>query len=226
MTESSVAAVTEWVIALLQCAPSGATATLHECMKVGDSDANIGVFDDAGHEHRCGSEQYEDYYLVALRRLVASEAVEPVCGGDQQRAAWACWMSGDPLHAASRRAVIDIELRYVEQEGEEEELIPVQSAGAYLLGILRQEDSVPYSRFYARDVDPKSLAAATKLSEDHAHVLIEYAAFQLEEAGIIAFTQLPSKLIDGENDYLIALTEQGKAFLTSEKGFEYRDMDF
>lgn len=39
------------------------------------------------------------------------------------------------------------------------------------------------------------------------------------------FAPLPDKLIDGEDDYLIEITEQGLEFMIASKTFQYRDMD-
>ncbi len=100
-------------------------------------------------------------------------------------------------------------------------------AGAYLLGILETEGSVPFSRFYNDDTDYAALAKAAGLDEcdeDHAHILIEFAAGQMERAGIVSFATLPQQLIDGERDYLITLTEAGRELLRSGKAFGYRDM--
>lgn len=104
----------------------------------------------------------------------------------------------------------------------------VEPAGNYLLGILRAEGSVPYSRFYNDDTDYAALAAAAGIAdahEDQAHVLIEFAAGQLERAGLVSFTPLDTELIDGEHDYTIALTDKGREFLASGRPFRYRDMD-
>ena len=109
----------------------------------------------------------------------------------------------------------------------------LKPAGAYLLGILNEEGPVPYSRFYNQDTDYAALAAAIavhgdaddEIDEDHVHILIEFAAGQLEAADIVSFTQLEPRLIDGEQDYQITLTDKGRAFLAGGKPFRYRDMD-
>jgi hypothetical protein len=106
-------------------------------------------------------------------------------------------------------------------------------AGKYLLGILQVEGSVPFSRFYNRDTDYAALAkavaahdeyASDELDEDHVHIKIEFAAGQLETAGLVTFTPLATRLIDGDQDYMIALTEDGRAFLASGRDFGHRDM--
>lgn len=100
--------------------------------------------------------------------------------------------------------------------------------GAYLLGVLREEGAVPFSRFYNAQTDYAALASAAGIDEsdaDHAHVLIEFAAGQLEVAGLVSFSELPDELIDGERDYRIELTEKGKRFVAASRTFRFRDMD-
>jgi hypothetical protein len=104
----------------------------------------------------------------------------------------------------------------------------MKPAGDYLLGILKAEGSVPFSRFYNDDTDYAALAKAAGVDEsyeDHAHILIEFAAGQIEAAGLVSFTQLEATLIDGERDYAITLTDKGRSFLVSGQRFRYRDMN-
>jgi len=110
----------------------------------------------------------------------------------------------------------------------------LKPAGKYLLGILKSEGSVPFSRFYNQDTDYVSLAEEVAayadddknaIDEEHVHILIEFAAYQLENTGAVAFTKLDARLIDDEEDYQITLTEKGRAMLEEEKQFHYRDMD-
>jgi hypothetical protein len=111
----------------------------------------------------------------------------------------------------------------------------LKPAGDYLLGILKAEGSVPYSRFYNRDTDYAALAAAVAgrgeeddeddVDEEHVHLMIEFAAGQLEDAGLVMFTPLDRKLVDGEPDYTITLTDKGRAFDSSGEAFRYRDMN-
>lgn len=100
----------------------------------------------------------------------------------------------------------------------------LKQAGDHLLGILGRESTICYSRVYSETVDPAALARECGLDENDAHVLIEYAAGQLERAGLVAFAPLEQELIDGEKDYTIALTERGRDFLAAGKPFRYRDM--
>jgi hypothetical protein len=104
----------------------------------------------------------------------------------------------------------------------------VRPGGEYLLTILKAEGSVRFSRFYNRDTDYAELAAEAGIAEhdvDHAHVLIEFAAHQLERFGIVSFTALPDELIDGEHDYRIELTETGRKRLAGGEKIGFRTMD-
>src|SRR4051794_24513333 len=102
MTEVSLNAAAEWVVALLQGGGEGETVSLRVCMEFGDSDADIVVIDEAAKEHRYGDALYEVAYLLALRRVVASGEVELVFESDGQRTAWARWLGGDVLETAAR----------------------------------------------------------------------------------------------------------------------------
>src|SRR5438034_11647611 len=100
-----------------------------------------------------------------------------------------------------------------------------EKGGAYLLDLLKREGCVRYSRFYGDDVDPEALAAATGLDEEHAHVIIEFAAGQLEGAGVVSFAELPEKLIDDEQDYLISLTHRGRKLVEDGQRLRCRHME-
>lgn len=103
----------------------------------------------------------------------------------------------------------------------------LKPAGAYLLGILKAAGEVRFSHFYNKETDYAALAAEAGIDEsdeDNAHVLIEFAAGQLEGAGIVSFTTIDEKLIDGEDDYVIRLTDKGKELLAGGGAFRYRDM--
>lgn len=104
----------------------------------------------------------------------------------------------------------------------------VRPAGEYLLGILRAEGSVRFSRFYNDDTDYAKVAADAGIDEDdadHAHILIEFAADQLKRFGIVSYTTLPDRLIDGEQDYLIELTAKGKERVATGPAIVFCDMD-
>src|ERR1051325_2944525 len=104
--------------------------------------------------------------------------------------------------------------------------------GMHLLNILKAEGSVRYSRFYGPGTEIEDLAKQLREMGDdnsqldeHAHVIIEFAAHQMKRRGIVTFTVLDDDLIDGEKDFLIALTDKGKAFVASGQDFPHWDMD-
>jgi hypothetical protein len=105
---------------------------------------------------------------------------------------------------------------------------PIQQAGLYLLSVLRADKSVRYSRFYdGRDETHDLLCQALGLNDDwySAEVLMDVAADELCNAGIITIASLPELMSDGEHDYTITLTDEGKSFLRSRKAFRFHDVD-
>ena len=121
----------------------------------------------------------------------------------------------------------------------------IKAAGDYLLSVLEAELEVAYSRFY--NAEPGTDVALVdgmwpflmsqpvehrgelddgdkeRLREE-AHVLLEWAAWQLEDLGIVEITTLKgSELIDGEPDFRIELTERGLRFIEEGKTFGYRE---
>src|SRR5262245_38824059 len=54
--------------------------------------------------------------------------------------------------------------------------------------------------------------------------LIDLASIQLQEAGLVTTRELPEELGDGQSDYLVELTDAGKALLASGGKFEYKDV--
>ena len=121
----------------------------------------------------------------------------------------------------------------------------IKAAGDYLLSVLKVERTVTYSRFYNdRPGSEEALAAGVwpflerqpvvrrgeldsddvaRLAEE-AHVSLEWAGYQLEDLGLVVVTALPgTRLIDGEEDFRIALTQRGEAFIASGAEFQYRD---
>lgn len=108
----------------------------------------------------------------------------------------------------------------------------LEGPGSYLLQLLKEEGSVPYSRFYNHeDTMPQGLIDSVDAGTSHgdarerAHVDLEWAAYQLADAGIVEMQELPDRLPDDGNDYLIILTDQGREFVNSGESFQYRGMD-
>ncbi|MGZ3412258.1 MAG: hypothetical protein ACXWNX_00190 [Isosphaeraceae bacterium] len=121
----------------------------------------------------------------------------------------------------------------------------IKAAGDYLLGVLKAELEVAYSRFYnaepGTDVSLVDRMWPFLMSQpvehrgelddgdkerlrEEAHMLLEWAAWQLEDLGIVEITTLKgSELIDGEPDFRIELTERGMRFIEEGKTFGYRE---
>lgn len=121
----------------------------------------------------------------------------------------------------------------------------IKAAGDYLLGVLKAELEVAYSRFYNAEpgtdvslvdrmwpfLESQPVEYRGKLDEsvkeqllDEAHVLLEWAAWQLEDLGVVKITTLKgSELIDGEPDFRIELTERGMRFIEEGETFGYRE---
>ena len=109
----------------------------------------------------------------------------------------------------------------------------VKKAGDYLLRVLLDSGEVRYSRFY--DGTDETQAAVLKgmgfpeEGEDYEpespELLLDLAAYELERQGFVRITMLDTKLADGEPDYLIELTEQGREKLAQGKEPLFRDFD-
>ena len=120
----------------------------------------------------------------------------------------------------------------------------IKAAGDYLLSVLEADRAVSYSRFYNDDPGTDvALAEAMRpflvsqpvedrgeLGEgveddlvEEAHVLLDWAAEQLADLGVVTITPLQgTRLIDGEPDFRIELTERGRRFLEEGESFGYR----
>ena len=85
----------------------------------------------------------------------------------------------------------------------------IEKAIRYLLPILQTETWVKYSRFYdGTDKCHDMLSASLGVDDfDCAELLMDLAAYQLEELGIVRRVDLEEKLSDGENDYRIELVD-------------------
>ena len=121
----------------------------------------------------------------------------------------------------------------------------IKAAGDYLLSVLITEKSVAYSRFYndvpGTDVTlvegmwpfltSQSVEERGELGDDEkirlldeAHLLLEWAACQLEDLGVVQISPLDnSKLMDEELDFRIELTDRGTRFIDRGETFGYRD---
>ncbi len=202
--------VSEWLIEFLKAGSDyDATATLREAMDIGTSHAGLRVRDGTGTEHGFGSPLYERLFLDALRQYVAAGEIEPVFADEGQRAGWEAWLTGADV------PIIDTPLRFC---GTIEPAVPSRSpidrARAHLLDILGREGKVRYSRFYNANPDPEAELRALfglEYESDSAAVLMDDAVWDLKQAGLVTTADLPERLMDGESDYLIELTEKGRA---------------
>jgi hypothetical protein len=120
----------------------------------------------------------------------------------------------------------------------------IRATGLYLLDVLRTEKTVCYSRFYNDDDETEDMLVQGAMpymskvdadeDEDYrerdlreeAHVMLNFAASQLDDLGVVQITFLLSKLIDGEPDFEIALTERGEQILRDGLNFGFRDPDY
>lgn len=99
----------------------------------------------------------------------------------------------------------------------------IHATGHYLWAILKSEHKVKYSRFYndlADTADALINGAIQFIDKDdedileylqeEGHVMLEYAAWQLEDFGVVKITRLTDKLVDDDFDFLIELTPAGQ----------------
>jgi hypothetical protein len=115
----------------------------------------------------------------------------------------------------------------------------IRATGKYLLEVVKAEKTVRYSRFYNEAPETskrlvngalpfiRDLEAcdATDLEEE-GHVMLDYAAWQLEDLGIVRLTFLDERLIDEEPDFQIELTETGAHVLADGLAFRFRHPDY
>ena len=101
--------------------------------------------------------------------------------------------------------------------------------GNYILSLLRANPSLRYSEHFYDGTDElcDRVAAAMGLDQGDADlmpILVDIAVGQMESQGIVNTTQLPEKMSDGENDYLIEPTEQGQNHIESGSPLQFRDL--
>jgi hypothetical protein len=121
----------------------------------------------------------------------------------------------------------------------------IKAAGDYLLSVLKAEKDVVYSRFYNAELGTdvalvhgmwpflmsQPVQHRGELDESdkerllaEAHLLLEWAAWQLVDPGAVKITTLKgSKLIDGEPDFRIEPTERGMRFIEEGGTFGNRE---
>lgn len=116
----------------------------------------------------------------------------------------------------------------------------IRATGLYLLEVLKQEKTVAYSRFYNADPATEETlvrGAVPFMSEvieheaeddlrEEAHVMLDFAAWQLEDLGIVKITLLKSLLIDDEPDFQITLTEKGERLASEGLTYGFHDPEY
>ena len=115
----------------------------------------------------------------------------------------------------------------------------IRATGLYLLEVLKAQKVVRYSRFYndtpgtdnnlvtgaMRFVEDEDYCNAEDLREE-GHVMLEFAAWQLEDLGIVQIEELDANLMDGYRDFQIGLTEKGAQVLADGLAFGFRSPDY
>ena len=104
----------------------------------------------------------------------------------------------------------------------------IEKAAEFLMRELTSQDKLNYSRFYdGTDKTHQWLLKELGLEGDwySAEHLIDLAAAELADMGIVRTIELNSKLSDGEPDYRIEWTENGPDILASGKKLMFRDLE-
>jgi len=111
----------------------------------------------------------------------------------------------------------------------------IRATGLYLLEILKSEKVVRYSRFYNHTPGTEERLVAGSMpfvvdSEacdaeglyEEGHVMLEFAAWQLADLGVVRIVFLEENLVDGYPDFQIELTEKGAQVLADGLTFRFR----
>jgi hypothetical protein len=114
----------------------------------------------------------------------------------------------------------------------------IEKAGLYLLAILKVEGSVHFSRFYdgTEEMEETLLRgmsfgpaidgeAEDDYVPENATSLMDIAAEELARGGIVKTTYLDELLAQEVQDYLIELTDKGRAFLDRGERFRFWDAE-
>ncbi len=95
----------------------------------------------------------------------------------------------------------------------------IEQAALHLLAVLQTQGSVLYSSFYDGNEETNfRLCEGIGITVDDgewysAEALIDNAAAQLEQQGIVELMWLETRLVDDEPDYRITLTDTGRSTL-------------
>jgi len=99
----------------------------------------------------------------------------------------------------------------------------IQKAGDYLLKIMAKDGNLIFSDIYdATDECHELLVQAMKLEHERcpAEILVHLAVWELETEGLIERTEFDESLPDGETNYGVELTRNGRRFIADGKHFE------
>lgn len=115
----------------------------------------------------------------------------------------------------------------------------IRATGRYLLELLKSVKVVRYSRFYNNTpgTEDRLVAGAMPFVVDseacdaddlreEGHVLLEFAAWQLEDLGIVQIEELDEILMDGYPDFQIELTEKGAQVLADGLAYRFRSPNY
>ena len=91
----------------------------------------------------------------------------------------------------------------------------IEQAGVFLLALLRERGSVKFSDIYEGRTEERFRAVMAFDADDFPSDfhLVDLAAAQLSKQGIIEMKMLPTHTTDDVNDYMITLTNSGRAKL-------------
>ena len=219
MTEQSIKDAMEWIAAFVSAGNGfGCTCSLQECIVHGVEDGDIHIFDDLGIEQPKESRYHEDAYLIALHRLVKNGEMELAFRDPTQQAICKRWLNGKAEDADTRVPMLTMALRYIwPAQPIVIERTPKEIGREFLLAILKSEENVRYCRFYDGTTETEERLAkqfGVEVDSDESPACImDDVVWEFVQKGIVTKTNLPEKLSDGENDYLIELTEKGRESL-------------
>lgn len=107
----------------------------------------------------------------------------------------------------------------------------IEQAARYLLTVLLENRLILYSHFYdGTDETNARICKGIGISVEDgewysAEALIDNAAAQLEQQGIVQLDWLETRLVDDEPDYRITLTDSGRMALQSGTRLKFYDCE-
>lgn len=107
----------------------------------------------------------------------------------------------------------------------------IEQAARHLLAVLQTQGSILYSSFYDGSEEANArLCEGIGISVEDgewysAEALIDNAAAQLEQQGIVELEWLEARLVDDEQDYRITLTDAGRSALETGTQLSFYDSE-